>query len=246
MTSTRRAASTAAAADAQEVAHFDAIAHRFWDPQGDFKPLHALNPPRTEFVVTRAGVRDARLLDVGCGGGLLAESLTRAGARVTAIDLAPAMIEVAQLHALEAGLTIDYRVMSSGDLLAQAPTAFDVVTCMEMLEHVPEPHRTLAELAALVRPGGHVFVSTINRTARAFLIAILGAEYVARMLPRGTHEYGRLIRPSELARWGRAAGLELRELAGLEYNAISSQASLSADPGVNYVAWFSRPPSAGN
>lgn len=230
-----------APADAQEVAHFDAIAHRFWDPQGDFKPLHALNPPRTEFVVTRAGLRDAKLLDVGCGGGLLAESLTRAGANVTAIDLAPSMVEVARLHALEAGLAIDYRVMSSGQLLAQAPAQFDVVTCMEMLEHVPEPDHTLAELAALVRPGGHVFVSTINRTVRSFLIAILGAEYVARMLPRGTHEYGRLIRPSELARWGRAAGLELREIAGLEYNPVSSQASLSADPGVNYVAWFSRP-----
>ena len=231
-----------APADAQEVAHFDSIAHRFWDPQGDFKPLHALNPPRTEFVVTRANVRAAQLLDVGCGGGLLAESLTRAGATVTAIDLAPSMIDVARLHALEAGLAIDYQIMSSGELLALAPAKFDVVTCMEMLEHVPQPELTLAELAALVRPGGHVIVSTINRTARAFLIAILGAEYVARMLPRGTHEYGRLIRPSELARWGRAAGLELREIAGLEYNPVSAQASLSADPGINYVAWFSRPP----
>lgn len=240
MTTTARA--QPAPADAQEVAHFDSIAHRFWDPQGDFKPLHALNPPRTEFVVTRAGVRDARLLDVGCGGGLLAESLTRAGASVTAIDLAPSMVEVARLHALEASLAIDYRVLSSGELLTQAPAQFDVVTCMEMLEHVPEPDHTLAELAALVRPGGHVFVSTINRTARAFLIAILGAEYVAQILPRGTHEYGRLIRPSELARWGRAAGLEVREIAGLDYNAINSQASLSADPGVNYIAWLSRPP----
>jgi 2-polyprenyl-6-hydroxyphenyl methylase/3-demethylubiquinone-9 3-methyltransferase len=226
--------------DPAEVARFDALAHRFWDPQGEFMPLHRLNPVRAEFVQARAPLRAARVLDVGCGGGLMAEALCRAGARVSAVDLAPSMIEVARLHALEAGLDIAYRVASSTDLLPGDAGSYDVVTCMEMLEHVPSPDLTLAELGTLLRPGGSLFVSTINRTARAFALAIVGAEYLARMLPRGTHEFERLIRPSELARWARAAGLELRELAGLEFNPVTAQASLTRDPGVNYVAWLSR------
>jgi 2-polyprenyl-6-hydroxyphenyl methylase/3-demethylubiquinone-9 3-methyltransferase len=234
-------ATPTATADPAEVARFDAIAHRFWDPDGEFMPLHRLNPVRAEFVASRAPLRGQRVVDVGCGGGLMAEALHRAGARVTAVDLAPSMIEVARLHALEQGFDIDYRVASSTDLLAADTGAFDVVTCMEMLEHVPDPDRTLAELGRLLRPGGALFVSTINRTARAFALAIVGAEYVARMLPRGTHEFERLIRPSELARWARAAGLELRELAGLEFNPLNRQASLGRDTAVNYIAWLARP-----
>jgi 2-polyprenyl-6-hydroxyphenyl methylase / 3-demethylubiquinone-9 3-methyltransferase len=241
MTSPRPTATPTATADRAEVARFDAIAHRFWDPEGEFMPLHRLNPVRAEFVASRAALQGRRVVDVGCGGGLMAEALQRAGARVTAVDLAPAMIEVAKLHALEGGLSIDYRVASSTDLLATEAGSFDVVTCMEMIEHVPDPDRTLAELGALLRPGGSLFVSTINRTARAFALAIVGAEYVAGMLPRGTHEFERLIRPSELARWARAAGLELRELAGLEFNPLNRQASLSRDTGVNYIAWLARP-----
>ncbi|MEZ5459583.1 MAG: bifunctional 2-polyprenyl-6-hydroxyphenol methylase/3-demethylubiquinol 3-O-methyltransferase UbiG [Steroidobacteraceae bacterium] len=233
-----------AAADPAEVAHFDSLAHRFWDPQGEFMPLHRLNPVRAEFVRSRAALAGARVVDVGCGGGLMAEALVRAGATVVAADLAPAMIEVAQLHALENELSIDYRIASSSDLLATDAAGFDVVTSMEMLEHVPDPDRTLAELGQLLRPGGSLFVSTINRTARAFALAIVGAEYVARMLPRGTHEFERLIRPSELARWARAAGLELRELAGLEFNPLNRQASLSRDTAVNYIAWLTRPGAA--
>jgi 2-polyprenyl-6-hydroxyphenyl methylase / 3-demethylubiquinone-9 3-methyltransferase len=241
MTSPRPTATPTATADPAEVARFDAIAHRFWDPEGEFMPLHRLNPVRAEFVASRAALQGRRVVDVGCGGGLMAEALQRAGARVTAVDLAPAMIEVAKLHALEGGLSIDYRVASSTDLLATEAGSFDVVTCMEMIEHVPDPDRTLAELGALLRPGGSLFVSTINRTARAFALAIVGAEYVAGMLPRGTHEFERLIRPSELARWARAAGLEVRELAGLEFNPLNRQASLSRDTGVNYIAWLARP-----
>lgn len=233
-----------AAADPAEVAHFDALAHRFWDPQGEFMPLHRLNPVRAEFVRSRAPLAGARVVDVGCGGGLMAEALHRAGATVIAVDLAPAMIEVAHLHALESNLSIDYRVASSSDLLVTDAGGFDVVTCMEMLEHVPHPDRTLAELGQLLRPGGSLFVSTINRTARAFALAIVGAEYVARMLPRGTHEFERLIRPSELARWARAADLELRELAGLEFNPLNRQASLSRNTAVNYIAWLTRPGAA--
>ncbi len=229
--------------DPAEVARFEAMAHRFWDPEGEFMPLHRLNPLRAEFVQARAPLRAARVLDVGCGGGLLAEALCRAGARVSAVDLAPTMIEVARLHALEARLDIDYRVASTTDLLGSEAGGYDVVTCMEMLEHVPTPDRTLAELGTLLRPGGSLFVSTINRTARAFALAIVGAEYLAGLLPRGTHEFERLIRPSELARWARAAGLELRELAGLAFNPLSAQASLTRDPRVNYIAWLLRRPA---
>ena len=241
---THRTTDPAAAADPAEVARFDALAHRFWDPAGEFMPLHRLNPVRAEFVAARCALRGARVLDVGCGGGLMAEAICRAGARVTAVDLAPSMVEVARLHALEAGLDIDYRVAASGALLAEFAGAFDVVTCMEMLEHVPEPGRTLDELSQLLRPGGALFVSTINRTTHAFALAIVGAEYVAGMLPRGTHEYEKFIRPSELARWARGAGLDLLELAGLEFDPLSRQASLSRDTRVNYIAHLQRPAAA--
>jgi 2-polyprenyl-6-hydroxyphenyl methylase / 3-demethylubiquinone-9 3-methyltransferase len=226
--------------DAAEVAKFEAGASRFWDPQGEFRPLHLLNPVRTRFVSERVPLAGLRVLDVGCGGGLLAESLAREGAQVTAIDLAPAMIEVARLHAAAAGLTIDYRLAGAQELTRASPAVFDVVTCMEMLEHVPEPAAMLGTLTQLLKPGGALFVSTLNRNLRSFLLAIVGAEYLMNLIPRGTHEYERLIRPAELARWARAAGLELQGLAGIELNPFTSRVTLSTDVGVNYLAHFLR------
>jgi len=226
--------------DAAEVAKFEAGASRFWDPQGEFRPLHLLNPVRTRFVSERVPLAGLHVLDVGCGGGLLAESLAREGAQVTAIDLAPAMIEVARLHAAAAGLTIDYRLAGAEELMRASPAAFDVVTCMEMLEHVPEPAAMLGTLAQLLKPGGALFVSTLNRNLRSFLLAIVGAEYLMNLIPRGTHEYERLIRPAELARWARAAGLDLQGLAGIELNPFTARVSLSTDVGVNYLAHFLR------
>ena len=224
-------------ADAAELGKFDALSSRFWDPKGEFRPLHVLNPVRAGFVADRAPLSDAKVLDVGCGGGLLCEALTRAGAKVTGIDLAPGMIEVARLHAADQQLTVDYQVKEAD---AIAAGSFDVVTCMEMLEHVPDPARMIATLAQLVRPGGHVFISTINRNLKSFMLAIVGAEYLLRLIPRGTHEYERLIQPAELAQWSRAAGLALRDLAGIEYNPLAHSASLSRDPSVNYLAHFVR------
>jgi 2-polyprenyl-6-hydroxyphenyl methylase/3-demethylubiquinone-9 3-methyltransferase len=226
--------------DDSELRKFNALSSRFWDPRGEFRPLHLLNPVRADFVARRAPLAGARVLDVGCGGGLLAEALARAGGKVTAIDLAPGMIEVARLHAAEQGLAIDYRVASAEELAASEPAGFDVVTCMEMLEHVPEPARMTATLAGLARPGGAVFISTLNRNLKSFLLAIVGAEYVLNLIPRGTHEYERLIRPAELARWARAAGLSLRELAGIELNPFTDRCTLTTDPSVNYLAHLTR------
>jgi 2-polyprenyl-6-hydroxyphenyl methylase / 3-demethylubiquinone-9 3-methyltransferase len=227
-------------ADGAELAKFDALAARFWDPQGEFRPLHLLNPVRTEFIAARASLRGARVLDVGCGGGLLAEALARLGAEVTAIDLAPGMIEVARLHARETGLAIDYRVLAAEELAHEAPRYFDVVTCMEMLEHVPDPAAMTATLAALLKPGGSAFVSTLNRNLRSFLLAIVAGEYLLGLIPRGTHEYERLIRPAELAAWARSAGLTLEELAGIDFNPLTARAALCADVSVNYLAHLKR------
>ena len=223
-------------ADHAELAKFDALAARFWDSEGEFRPLHLLNPVRLQFISERAALAGARVLDVGCGGGLLSEALARAGARVTGIDLAPGMIEVARLHAAESQLDIDYRGTAAEELARTAPESFDVVTCMEMLEHVPDPAAMVATLARLLSPGGAFFVSTINRNLKSFLLAIVGAEYVLRVIPPGTHEYERLIVPSELARWARAAGLTLAELAGIEFNPLTGRVALSADVSVNYMA----------
>jgi len=233
-------ASASTNADDSELGKFDALASRFWDSRGEFRPLHLLNPVRARFVAERAPLAGARVLDVGCGGGLLAEALARAGAKVTAIDLAPGMIEVARLHAMEQQLDIDYRVAAAEAVAAAEPGSFDVVTCMEMLEHVPEPGQMIGTLASLVRPGGSLFVSTLNRNLKSFLMAIVGAEYVLKLIPRGTHEYERLIRPSELAAWARSADLNLRELAGIRLNPFTEHCSLSRDIDVNYLAHLGR------
>jgi 2-polyprenyl-6-hydroxyphenyl methylase/3-demethylubiquinone-9 3-methyltransferase len=227
-------------ADAAELAKFEASASAFWDPRGEFRPLHLLNPVRAQFIAERTALAGSRVLDVGCGGGLLAEALARAGARVTAIDLAPGMIEVARLHAAESALAVDYRLVAAEEVAAAEPAGFDVVTCMEMLEHVPEPAAMTATLARLLRPGGALFVSTLNRNLRSFLLAIVGAEYLLNLLPRGTHEYERLIRPAELARWARAAGLTLNAMAGIELNPFTERVTLSGNVSVNYLAHFQR------
>ena len=225
--------SSAGSADPAEIAKFEAVAHRFWDSNGEFKPLHRLNPLRTDFVAARTTLAGARVLDVGCGGGLLAEALARRGAQVTGIDLAPAMIETARLHAVQSGLAIDYRV-ADATLLSDAP--FDAVCCMEMLEHVADPAAFLAVLAQRLKPGASLFVSTLNRNLKSFLLAIVGAEYVLRLLPRGTHEYERFIKPAELARWGRPVGLDLCDIAGLHYDPLADRCRLTSDVSVNYVA----------
>jgi 2-polyprenyl-6-hydroxyphenyl methylase/3-demethylubiquinone-9 3-methyltransferase len=239
-------------ADPAELAKFAALARNWWDPMGPSRPLHELNPLRLEYVlrVIQSGIAPAaplaaalagrRILDVGCGGGILSEAMAKYGAQVLGIDLAPAVLDVAELHALEANIDVKYRAVAAEDLAVESPGAFDVVTCMEMLEHVPQPTRTLAALATLVKPGGDVIVSTLNRSALAFAVAIIGAEYVARVLPRGTHQYLKFIKPSELARWGRGAGLEIKDLTGITYNPLTRAFRLSNDTGVNYLAHFRR------
>ena len=230
--------------DPAEIAKFDAAAPRWWDPDGEFRPLHDLNPARLDYIEARAGLAGRQVLDVGCGGGLLAEGMACRGAQVLGIDLAPEALAVARLHAIESGLAVEYRQVAVETLAESAPAGFDVVTCLEMLEHVPDPSAIVTALARLVRPGGHVIISTINRNAKAFALAIVGAEYVMRLLPMGTHRYARLIRPSEVSRWARAAGLELADLAGLEYDPLARKARVTGDVSVNYLAHFGRPATA--
>jgi 2-polyprenyl-6-hydroxyphenyl methylase/3-demethylubiquinone-9 3-methyltransferase len=229
-----------ATADPREVEKFDVLAHEFWDPRGAFHTLHALNPVRLAYVSARVMLAGRRVLDVGCGGGLLCEALTRTGATVTGIDMAPSMIEVARLHAHESALDIDYQ-LSSAEQYAAAHAGeplFDVITCMELIEHVPDPARVFAAFARLLRPGGTLFVSTVNRNLRSFLFAIVGAEYLLRLLPRGTHEYARLLRPSELDAMARAQGFELCDLSGVQYNPVLRSARLDRDVSINYLAHF--------
>ncbi len=223
-------------ADPQELAKFSDLAHRWWDPESEFRPLHQINPLRLDWIDQRVRLAGKRALDVGCGGGILADAMARRGAEVLGIDLAGKPLKVAQLHALEAGTAgVAYREVAAEALAAEQPASFDVVTCMEMLEHVPDPASTVAACAALAKPGGWVFFSTINRNPKSFLFAIVGAEYVLKLLPRGTHEYARFIRPSELAAQARAAGLDVLETRGLQYNPLTRRYWLSADTSVNYL-----------
>lgn len=223
-------------ADPAELAKFSALAHRWWDTTGEFKPLHAINPLRLDWIDQRASLKAKQVLDVGCGGGILADSMARKGANVLGIDLASKALKVAQLHALEAQTpNVTYREISAEDLSAEKPEQYDIVTCMEMLEHVPDPASVVQACSRLVKPGGWIFFSTINRNPKAWLFAVVGAEYVLNMLPRGTHEYAKFIRPSELTRYAREAGLEERELRGLEHNPITGRYWHSQDTSVNYM-----------
>ena len=227
--------------DQAELDKFAALANRWWDADGPQKPLHALNPVRLKYVADRVPLRGARVLDIGCGGGLLSEALAQAGADVTAIDLAPELVKVARLHALESGAKVDYRVQAAEDLAAEQPGSFDVVTCMEMLEHVPDPGAIIEACKRLLKPGGHLFLSTINRTAAAFAVAIVGAEYVARLLPKGTHHYQEFIKPAELARWLREADMQLVDVSGMAYEPWRNHARLSSRTDINYLAYAVKP-----
>ena len=226
----------AANVDQAELTKFSSLAHRWWDVDGEFGPLHAINPLRLDWIDGIAPLKGQRVLDVGCGGGILADAMARKGADVLGIDLAEKSLKVAQLHALEAGTSqITYRLVAAEALAAEMPDQFDVVTCMEMLEHVPDPASVVQACARLAKPGGWVFFSTINRNPKSFLMAILGAEYVLNLVPRGTHEYARLLRPSELARFCRDAGLDMQQSCGLEYNPLSRRYRLSTNTSVNYM-----------
>jgi 2-polyprenyl-6-hydroxyphenyl methylase / 3-demethylubiquinone-9 3-methyltransferase len=223
-------------ADPQELAKFSDLAHRWWDVDGEFRPLHQINPLRLDWIARHCRLGGARVLDVGCGGGILADAMARRGADVLGIDLAEKPLKVAQLHALEGEpASVAYRLVAAEDLAREMPGQFDAVTCMEMLEHVPDPASVVQACAALAKPGGAVFFSTIHRNPKAFLFAIVGAEYVLSLLPRGTHEYARFIRPSELARWCREAGLDLTDTRGMEYNPLTRRYRLSGDTSVNYL-----------
>ncbi len=224
-----------------ELDKFGALAQRWWDPNGPQKALHALNPPRLAYVADRIALEGAKVLDVGCGGGLLSEFMAKAGADVTGIDLAPELVKIARLHGLESGVEVDYREQSVETLAADEAGSFDAVTCMEMLEHVPDPAAILSACAALLKPGGRLFVSTLNRTPVAFALAIVGAEYVARLLPKGTHQYRDFIKPSELAGWLRESGLELEEVSGLMYEPWRNAARLTTRTDVNYLACAVKP-----
>ena len=223
-------------ADPAELAKFSDLAHRWWDPESEFRPLHQINPLRLGWIEGIAHINSKRVLDIGCGGGILSDAMARKGAKVTGIDLSVKALRVAELHALEAGTRdVEYREISAEALALQEPATFDVVTCMEMLEHVPDPSSIVRACSALVRPGGWVFFSTLNRNPKSFLFAILGAEYVLQLLPKGTHEYAKFIKPSELASYGRAVGLELTDTRGMEYNPLTRRYWLSHNTSVNYL-----------
>ncbi len=223
-------------ADPQELAKFSDLAHKWWDTESEFRPLHQINPLRLDWIEQHVRLSGQRVVDVGCGGGILSDAMARCGAEVLGIDLASRALKVAQLHALEAGTeSVAYREVSVEDLAAEKPGHFDVVTCMEMLEHVPDPASVVRACAAAARPGAWLFFSTINRNAKAFALAIVGAEYALRLLPKGTHEYARFIRPSELAAWARDAGLDAEGFRGLSYNPLTRRYALGADAGVNYL-----------
>ena len=222
-------------ADQLELQKFSALAHRWWDPNSEFKPLHDINPLRLNYIDGIAAISGKKVLDVGCGGGILAESMAVRGANVTGIDLAEKPLKVAQLHLLETGHSVDYRLIAAEDLVAQQPQQFDVVTCMEMLEHVPDPASIVRACAQLVKPGGHLFFSTLNRNPKSYLFAVIGAEYLLKLLPRGTHDYAKFLKPSELARFCRDADLMVNEVIGMTYNPFSKTYALGPDTAVNYL-----------
>lgn len=234
-------AAPSANVDAGEIRKFEELAHRWWDPQSEFKPLHDINPLRLDYIDLHAHLPGKRALDVGCGGGLLSEGMVHRGAYVTGIDMGEAPLSVARLHGLESGVDVDYRQMTAESLAAAEPASFDVVTCLEMLEHVPDPSSVVQSCATLVKPGGHLFFSTLNRNPKSFLFAIVGAEYVLGMLPRGTHEFNKFIKPAELARWIRQAGLEMQDLIGMSYNPFTRTYKLGRDVDVNYMIHAIRP-----
>ena len=221
--------------DPQEIAKFEELASRWWDPDSEFKPLHEINPLRLEYIDRRSSLKGKTVVDIGCGGGILAESMALKGANVLGIDMGKAPLSVAQLHKLESGAELDYEQITAEELADKEPGEYDVVTCMEMLEHVPDPASVIAACSKLVKPDGHVFFSTINRNPKSYLFAIVGAEYVLQMLPKGTHDYSKFIKPSELESWARAADLHLRELTGMSYNILSKKYSLGHDVDVNYL-----------
>ncbi len=223
--------------DPAEVNKFEELASRWWDTDSEFKPLHDINPLRLDYIDRHAGLAGKRVLDIGCGGGILSESMAQRGAVVTGIDMGEQPLMVAQLHKLESGVEVDYQRTTAEQLAAQMPDSFDIVTCMEMLEHVPDPASVIAACACLVKPGGHVFFSTINRNPKSYLFAVIGAEYLLRLLPKGTHNYAKFIRPSELENWTRHAGLELKELTGMSYNPLTRGYSLGRDLNVNYMGY---------
>lgn len=221
--------------DRAEVAKFEALASRWWDRESEFKPLHEINPLRTNWIDDKASLAGKEVLDVGCGGGILSEAMAQRGATVTGIDMGEAPLAVARLHQLESGVEVDYQQCTAEEMAELHPARFDVVTCMEMLEHVPDPASVIRACATLVKPGGHVFFSTINRNPKSFALAIVGAEYLLRMLPRGTHEYAKFIRPSELGKWSREAGLDMQDIIGLTYNPLLRYYKLAPDVDVNYM-----------
>lgn len=223
-------------ADAAELNKFGELAHKWWDKDSEFKPLHEINPLRLNYINSAAPLKGKHILDVGCGGGILSESMAVKGADVVGIDLGEKALKVAQLHSLESGIEVDYRHLAVEALAELEPATYDIVTCMEMLEHVPDPASIVSACAELVRPGGHVFFSTINRNPKAYVFAVLGAEYILNMLPKGTHDYAKFIKPHELASWGRQAGLSLKNQAGMSYNPITQHYALSQDVSVNYLA----------
>lgn len=222
--------------DTAEIAKFEALASRWWDRHSEFKPLHDINPLRANYIDQRSPVAGKKLLDVGCGGGILAEAMAQRGAQVTGIDMGEAPLSVAQLHALESGVQVNYRRITAEALAEETPAEYEVVTCLEMLEHVPDPSSIVAACAALVKPGGDLYFSTINRNPKSYAFAILGAEYILRLLPKGTHEYSKFIRPAELAKWLRQSGLELQDITGMTYNPITKNYKLNpSDVSVNYL-----------
>lgn len=228
--------------DPAEIAKFEALANRWWDPTSEFKPLHEINPLRSNYIDERAKLAGKTVLDVGCGGGLLSEAMAQRGANVTGIDMGQAPLSVAQLHALESGVSVNYRKIPAEQLAIEQPAHYDVVTCLEMLEHVPDPAAIIQACADLAKPGAHLFFSTINRNPKAYLFAIVGAEYLLKMLPKGTHEYSKFIRPAELAGWVRAAGLTLENITGMTYNPLIKKYSMSStDVDVNYIIHVRKP-----